>query len=233
MRFFGLMILLGLWLGINACSEGDFEGYSADSFIYFDKEAVDSTIFSFAYDKSLNEGEVALKVKIISNLEDRKRTFQVRFLPTESTAKEGMHFEKPAEGQFIAAMDSIGYLKLKVMRGDLKNNSVKAVFELTDTEDFKVGMKAYAKTRIIISDELNQPAWWDAWHVSNGLGRYTRTKYEAFIEEMHMHDLTMEKDGGTLSYSEVRAYVLEFKRILEKKPRPDEDGSPMTVAMRG
>lgn len=226
------ILFLGL-IGLGACSEDNLAGYSSDSYIYFAKESSDSTIFSFAYDSKMTEGELKLKLNMVSLIETRERSFRVRFLSDESSAKEGTHFVLSEQGQIIAANDSVGYLTLTIKKGDLKKNAVEAVFELVDTEDFKVGLKSNSKARVIISDKLNWPKWWDDWHISSGLGTYSDEKYTAFIEEIGIHDLTLEKDGGSLSYSEMRVLVLKFKRALELCPREELDGSKMTVAIKG
>lgn len=227
------MIVLGLGIGTAACSEDKLTGYSSDSYIYFAKESIDSTVFSFAYDRNKTEGELKLKLNMVSGLETRDRWFQVRFLADKSTAKEGVHFQLQESGQMVAANDTVGYLTLKVMKADLNKNLVKAVFELVESNDFKVGLHSNSLARVIISDQLNRPQWWDSWHETEGLGGYTDLKYQAFIEETGMYDLTQDKDGGELSYSEVRVWVLKFKRALALNPRLDEDGSDMKVAMRG
>ncbi|MEG2340119.1 MAG: DUF4843 domain-containing protein [Odoribacter sp.] len=227
------IIIIGCWIGLGACSEDDFSGYSSDNYIYFSKAAADSTIYSFAYDKTQTSAELKLKLNMVSGLEGRDRTFKVRFLADKSTAKEGTHFDLSGEGQVILANDSIGFLKLTVKKSDLGDNSVMAVFQLIESEDFKVGLRSNSIARVIISNQLNRPMWWNDWHETDGLGTYSREKYQAFMDEMKLYDLTQEKDGGVLTYSEVRVLILKFKRILERNPRPDNDGSIMTVAMRG
>lgn len=234
MKILSIILLgLGIGIGVSACSEDKLSGYASDSYIYFTKESTDSTIFSFAYDKSKTEGELKLKLNMVSGLEDRDRSFSVRFLADKSTAKEGVHFELEDDGQMVMANDSIGYLTLKVMKADLNKNTVKAVFELVASEDFEVGLRSNSRANVIISDQLNRPAWWDEWHETDGLGAYSDLKYQAFIEETGVYDLSQEEDGGSLSYSEVRVLVLKFKRALALRPRPDVDGSDMSVAMRG
>lgn len=224
--FFGL-------IGLSACSEDNLTGYSLDSYIYFAKESIDSTIFSFAYDNKQTEGVLKLKLNLVSLLEARERSFGVRFLPNESSAKEGIHFEWQERGQLIAANDSIGYLTLLIKKGDLNKSAVEAVFELVDSDDFKVGLRSNSRARVIISDKLSRPKWWDDWHISSGLGTYSDEKYSAFIEEMQVHDLTLEEDGGVLTYSAMRVLVLKFKRALELRPRTELDGSRMIVAIKG
>ena len=226
------ILFLGL-IGLGACSEDKLAGYSSDSYIYFAKESTDSTIFSFAYDNQLTEGELKLKLNLVSLLESHERSFNVRFLPDESSAEEGKHFILNEQGQTIAANDSIGYLTLTIKKGDLNKNAVEAVFELVDSEDFKVGLKSNSKARVIISDKLSKPDWWDDWHITSGLGTYSDEKYTAFIEEIKVHDLTLQEDGGSFSYSEMRVLVLKFKRALELRPREELDGSKMTVAIKG
>lgn len=232
MKIFWILVL-GLGIGVSACSEDKLSGYSSDSYIYFEKESADSTIFSFAYDKSKTEGVLKLKLNMVSGLENRDRSFQVRFLADKSSAREGVHFQLDEAGQMVIADDSVGYLTLKVMKADLNKTSVKAVFQLVETDDFKVGLRTHSEARVVISDQLSRPQWWDSWHETNGLGTYSDLKYEAFIEETGVYDLTQDKDGGTLGYSEVRVLILKFKRALALRPRPDTDGSDMSVAMRG
>ena len=45
--------LIGTALCWTACSEEDINGYSACSYIYFNKSINDSTVFSFAYEPEL------------------------------------------------------------------------------------------------------------------------------------------------------------------------------------
>ncbi|MFR7825124.1 MAG: hypothetical protein ACLU30_19415 [Odoribacter splanchnicus] len=47
------------------------------------------------------------------------------------------------------------------------------------------------------------------------------------MEETKVSDMTLDRDGGTMSYSEMRAYVLKFKYWLQEhrlrmKMGPDE-----------
>ncbi|HAH73929.1 MAG TPA: DUF4843 domain-containing protein, partial [Butyricimonas virosa] len=74
---------------------------------------------------------------------------------------------------------------------------------------------------------------WNDWHEANGLGTYSDLKYQTFIREIGVTDMTLEADGGEMNYSTMRAYVLQFKYWLQDHPIEDEDGSLMKVAMRG
>ena len=222
-----------LFLGMMSCSEDNLKGYSSSNYIQFDKLSKDSTVFSFAYDETLESGTVALKLVMISPLVDRDRKYNVKFLQDESSAQAGVDFEMPAEEQVIAANDSVAYLNVIVKRNKALKGSAIAVFEVQVSDDFMPGIEANRKGRIFITNQLTRPGWWNDWHEANGLGTYSDLKYQTFIREIGVTDMTLEADGGEMNYSTMRAYVLQFKYWLQEHPTEDEDGSLMKVAMRG
>lgn len=225
--------MIALFLGLCSCSEVELKGYASEDYIQFYKSAKDSTVFSFAYDESLQTGMVSLKMNLISPVVDRDREYAVSFLEAESTAQLGVDFELPASDQKVLANDSIAYFTVNVKRNVNLQKAVMAVFEVGESADFKPGMAGNRKARVVITNELTRPEWWNDWHETNGLGSYSDLKYRTFIREIKVHDMTLTADGGEMDYSTMRAYVLKFKYWLQDHPTPDEDGNPMSVAMRG
>lgn len=229
-----ILILLALLGAAASCSTEKIGGYDSDNFIQFEKSRKDSTLFTFAYDETLTSGEVSLKVNMISPLVGHDRTFRVAYVPDLSTAQPGEEFEMPAEVQTLPANDSIAYIKIDVKRSaGLKGSHRMAVFCIEGSEDFMPGMVEHRFARVIISDQLAQPRWWNAWHEANGLGTYSELKFRTFIRVTGLTDLTLTSDGGTMDYSTMRVQVLRFKYWLAENPTDEEDGSKMTVAMRG
>lgn len=228
-----IWILLSFLIGAYACSEDNLTGYNSNNYIYFKKAVKDSTIYSFAYDRNLTEAIVNLELGLVGNLSGVDQAFKIQFLENESSAKAGVHFTMPKDSYIVKANDTTGTLPIVVLNQSLDNGDVIAVFELIESSDFKLGPKDHLKARLIITNQLNRPKWWDNWHEGNGLGSYSKEKYQAFIDEMKIHDLTLEEDGGKVSYSQMRALVLQFKRILEERPRNEKDGSLMKVAIKG
>ena len=100
--------------------------------------------------------------------------------------------------QVLLANDSVAYLEIQLNKSDnVKAKDLLLVFEVTDYGDFKPGMNAYRKNRVIVSNRLTQPAWWDDWHETNGLGSWSAKKYTLFMEETKVSDMTLDRDGGT------------------------------------
>lgn len=230
-----IIALVGLVvMAFAGCSEENIDVYHGDNYIYFTKAGTDSTTFSFAYDASLREGEVSLKLNLISRLENRDRTFAVRVVEDESTALEGRDFSIDPQSCVVRANDSIAYLDIHVMKdASLEGRSVKAVFELVASDDFLPGIERNRKAKLVITDKLSQPDWWDTWHVSSGLGTYSDKKYRLFIEVTGQSDLTLKEDGGTMDYSDMRGYVVMFKYWLHDNPQKEDDGSDMVVPIIG
>ncbi len=230
-----LIVLLGLVvMAFTGCSEENIDVYHGDNYIYFTKASTDSTTFSFAYDASLQEGDVSLKLNLIARLENRDRVFAVRVVEEESTAREGRDFSIDPSSCVVRANDSIAYLDVHVMKdASLQGRSVKAVFEIVASDDFLPGIERNRKAKLVITDKLTQPEWWDAWHVSSGLGTYSDKKYRLFIEVTGQSDLTLTENGGTMDYSDMRGYVVMFKYWLYENPQQEDDGSDMVVPVIG
>lgn len=225
-----LLFMMG-WAG---CSEEGIGNYQADSYIYFTKAGNDSTTFSFAYDSSLKEGDVSLKMNLISRLENRDRPFAVRLVEEESTAREGRDFSINPQSLVVKANDSIAYMVVHVKKdASLEGRSVKAVFEVVASDEFLPGIGKNRKANVIITDKLVRPEWWNTWHESSGLGTYSDKKFRLFIEVTGRHDLTLVEDGGTMEYSDMRGYVVMFKYWLYEHPQKEDDGSDMTVPVIG
>ncbi len=235
MRAINIIIgIIGTALLWTACSEEDVKAYSAGSYIYFNKSINDSTVFSFAYEPELTEGVVSLKLNTISNLANYDRAFSVKFLPEESTAQEGRDFTYSGNELLVKANDSIAYMKIEVKKNkSFEGSSVRAIFEISSNEHFEQGLLKNRKAKVVISDKLSQPAWWDSWHESSGLGEYSDKKYALFIQEMKVYDLTLDEDGGSMDYYTMRGYVLMFKYWLVEHPQKEEDGSDMIVPIIG
>lgn len=225
---------MGISLIWNACSENDLKGYAGDSYIYFSKSADDSTEFSFAYDPEISVGNISLELNMISRIANYDRAFAVRFLPQESTAQEGRDFTYSAKDFVVKANDSLAYMKIEVKKsGSFTGRSLNAVFEILPNEYFLPGLSGNTKAKIVISDKLSRPEWWDAWHESNGLGTYSDKKYALFIKQMGIYDLTLKENGGKMSYYDMRGYVQLFKYWLIEHPQKEADGSDMKVPIIG
>lgn len=228
-----IIILILSCLSCWACSESGLQGYDADSYIAFKKENIDSTLFSFAYDETLREGSVKIEMDMIAPASPAERKYRIIFLPAESTATEGVDFIKVDEEQIVPADSSRASFNIVVKKTEsLTDKEVIAVFEVRPSSDFQVSFATHNRARLLISDKLGQPEWWNNWHLTSGLGTYSNKKYRLFINEIHEYNLDYE-NRDDMDYYQMRSLVLEFKHWLEKHPQTEADGAPMELAIKG
>lgn len=225
-----LYILLGVCIALTGCSKNDYPGYDADNYIYFSRDTLKNTVFSFFFEQG-DEGVVKLPVEIIAPMTEYGRSYKVGFVSDGSTAREGEDFVLP-ECDFVFGGNRItDTLAIKVLRPEKENHEVMAVFELLPSADFLPGMPDRVRAKVVITNKISQPVWWDQWHITSGLGVYSDLKYKAFYECTGVSDLDY-KNREDLSQSEVRALILDFKYWLKEHPQQDVNG-PMEVAMKG
>lgn len=225
-----LYILLGVCMAMTGCSKSDYSGYDADNYIYFSQDTSSITTFSFFFAQG-DEGVVKLPLEIIAPVIGDEREYKIGFVKDESSAVNGDDFIMP-EGKLVFGGNLVtDTLQIKVLRPKSENHEAMAVFELLPSSDFLPGMPDRVKAKVVITNKISQPTWWDQWHLTSGLGAYSDLKYKAFYDCTGVSDLDY-KNREDLSQSEVRALILEFKYWLKENPRQDVNG-PMDVAMKG
>lgn len=225
-----LYILLGICVMLTGCSKNDYSGYAADNYIYFSQDTLTNATFSFFFEKG-DEGVVRLPLEIIAPVTEKDRSYKIGFVENESSAKSGVDFVMPEGEQVFGGNRISDTLRIKVLRPENENHEVVAVFELLSSVDFLPGIPDRVKAKVVITNRISIPEWWDQWHITSGLGEYSDLKYKAFYECTGVSDLDY-KHREDLSQSEVRALILQFKYWLKENPRQDVNG-PMEVAMKG
>ena len=228
--------LLFLWMPVmlvlGSCQDNQYPVYSSDNYIYFEKDSNEMTVYSFFFTEA-KEADIKLALKIVAPVVGENRSYGVRFVAEESTAKPGVDFKAFDVMQTFGANLTVDTLTITLQKAETleKGDEVKAVFELYPAGDFVPGFPDRVKAVVLISDKVSRPAWWDEWHETSGLGTYSDTKYRLFAQWTGVSDLDF-KNREDLTQSDVRALVLQFKYMLKENPQEDENG-PMSVAMRG
>lgn len=186
------IFIIGLLAGIAMASckkEPELVYESADN-VYFDfkTENKDSIVFTFAYDPLRLLDTIILPVKISGLRVHYERKFKIEVMTDSSTAVADTHF-KSFEDQYTMAADSgTCHVPLVIYNKDslLASRSVILRFKLTATSDLGTKIPALIYGKVIISNKLEQPVWWNMW-----LGSYySRVKHELFLITTGVKDLT-------------------------------------------
>lgn len=229
-----ISIMCFLVISFIGCKQNDGMVYDGDSYINFVKEfGVDSALCSFAFDSKLDVVDVAIEVEIASIITSNDRTYKVKIVESESTAKEGVHFDKLPEMLLFGGDKNRDFLNIKVKKSaDLDNGDLFAVFEIIDGGDFKPGIFKNRKAKLYITNKISRPTWWDRWHETSGLGVYSDKKYKLFIDHSGEHDLDYEKRDD-MDYSQMRALVLRFRNYVLENNIMEDNGNPMVIPIKG
>ena len=226
------MLCLGV-IGLFTSCEKDLDQYSGTDYIRFIPDFTeDSLDYCFGLAGKTDVDRIGIEVKISGEVTayDRDNCLRVN---TASTAQEGVHFNIPEQNCKIRANHVTDTLWIEILnQPELKNKQVYLQLDLVENENFRLCFSDNNSCKVYLTDQVGWPEWWDEWHETDGLGKYSEKKYRLFIQVSGIADL------GAVEYPEKREAILKFKYYLEEEADNgnvilDEDNRPMTVAMYG
>lgn len=181
-----IWLLAAGWLA--GCEKKDDLVYTSDDGVYFDfsintlsNTRTDSVLYSFALFPDKSFDTVLLPVRISGNRTGVARKLKVSLVTNKTTAQAGLHY-KALDTEYVLPADS-GRLDIPVVIYNtdpmLAEMAVKLMLQLQPTGDFKTMFPKLDTAKIIFSNRLEKPLWWDIW--VGELGDYSRVKHELFI----------------------------------------------------
>ncbi|RXQ91496.1 DUF4843 domain-containing protein [Ancylomarina salipaludis] len=184
---------------------------------------LDSTSVNFMF---LSDDVLVHPVKIRLTLTGQKvdydRHYQVEIDTANTTAIEGMDFEKLQPEYVFDRNTFTSYLIVNVIKTDaLKDRVAELALRLKESEDFKVGLEGAQEFKIKILNNLNEPPYFWEWQgVNNHAGAYHPLKCRKFIEISGITD----EEWSPESNLELLVYVKKTKIWFEENPTYDENG---------
>lgn len=224
-RYF--IALIGLVLLVSSCEEKELQIYKSGSFVSFVEERTDTTVFSFFFYKD-DVVEYPMIVRLTGD-PGKARTFRMVANKDASTLSDEL-YDIPEYYTFREGLlqDTIK-ITLK-NHADLLTNQYLLVLELKDGDGLFTAGGSAARTVLKVSDKAEQPDWWDRYFERDYLGKYSRKKFELFIQVVGEGDLTGKTTG------EKRVLTLKFKHWLEAQNPPiydEENEEEMVVTVIG
>ncbi|UYQ92113.1 DUF4843 domain-containing protein [Chitinophaga horti] len=161
--------------------------YDAPDNIYFDflnrntNVRTDSVSFSFALFPEKGSDTIWLPVRISGNRDSVDRKFKLGVIDSATTAIAGTHYEALKSDYILPADSGTQQVPIILLNTDpaLKTGSVRLKLKLVASDDFAPNVKGWDTAKVIFSNQLLKPSWWDAW--GGMLGGYSRIKHELFF----------------------------------------------------
>ncbi len=117
----------------------------------------------------------------------------MELVPGKTTAQAGLHF-KVLEKEYVLPADS-GRLDIPVIIYNtdplLAEKAVRIMLQLKPSGDFATMFPKLDSAKIIFSNRLEKPLWWEIWQ--GELGEYSRVKHELFIRVSGAKQLTEDR----------------------------------------
>lgn len=209
-------ILIGC--GLLGCQENERVLYAEKPAVYFSSVTEeDSLFYSFASGLT-DEDVVFIPVRIIGTSVDKDRSVSIEVDP-ESTAKKGVHYKDLGESVQLKAGSVETDIQVTVMNKELGNGDVKLILNLKPSEDFDLGYAGSLKAKLVITDQLVKPSYWDM-PLSLYYGAYSKAKHRLCIQ---LQGFDFPK---ALDYSYISQYMSYGRMVynyLVQTPIWDED----------
>ena len=167
-------------------------------------------------------------MNLAGNIADHDRTIRLHVDEANTTAKVGTHYETLQTEYTLKAGEMQINIPLKVMNIDplLNNQAVQITICIDETDDFKLKFTKRSKARIIVSNMVMKPSYWDDY----SLDFYVYPTFSKKLVEL-MIELTgrmLPEDPNDFDYD----YWMNFSKILhqyleEHFPVYDENGNIM------
>ena len=182
MKKMTIIPLLFLITALTACHKEMLPLYEqTQDNVYFDfatQQDRDSVTYTFAYTPGLLKDTLYLPVKISGNRASKSLTYKVAITDSNNTAVAGLDYAAFQPSYTIAANKGTASLPVILLNNDtlLTQRSVRLSLHLVATDDLGVQLSDIITARVIISNKLEKPAWWDRW-----MTNYSDEKFELFI----------------------------------------------------
>lgn len=206
-------------LVISSCKKAEELRYATEDNVYFDLVEpqtgirVDSIVYSFALFPEKATDTVYLPVKLSGNRTGQERTFRISVVDSATTATAGLHYQPLKDRYSMSAGEGRVLVPVVLLNTDpaLANKTVRIKFLLEGDADLHTDYRHWDTLRVIFSNRLEKPVWWDAW--IGELGPYSRVKHELFIRTSGTTELPPTTSDATTT-PRVLYYTRRFRSFL-------------------
>ena len=186
-----------LWIPVLCllwrCNENDHMTWKSKGGVYFEdySQEADSLQYSFRI-TGLERDTLQLTVKLQGALLDRPMNFRV-VTEEGSTAQAGVHYEALKDNYIFPAHQPATVLPVVILKKgeELDHKTVLLKLRLETTTDLDVALPEKCYVRLLVTNQLLKPAYWDVSPLPIYFGAYSQVKHLKCIEIMgHVFPLT-------------------------------------------
>ena len=226
-------ILIGILL-LTSCQENDRMVYEEKPAVYFSDYIADADSLQYSFRiKAQDRDTIYIEVKLLGDLLENPASYRVVALDN-STAVVGKHYVALPESFEFKANTSVEEFPVIVTNPGVEMDTTTVTLELAleATEDLDLGYPDQVKMRLMITNQLIKPSYWDM-PLSLYFGEYSQVKHQQCILIMG-HDFPLTDDelldwGGLSGYN---YWMQQGRAVCEYYATHtvyDENGNLITV----
>ncbi|HXO73576.1 MAG TPA: DUF4843 domain-containing protein [Puia sp.] len=138
----------------------------------------DSVTYTFAYTPGVLTDTIYLPISISGNRAPKGFSYKVAVSDSGTTAVAGLDYVALQSAYAIPPDSGRAWLPIVLLNNDtlLTQHSVTLNLQLVATSDLGIQLPDIIKAKVIISNKLEKPDWWDRWMTD-----YSDEKFELFI----------------------------------------------------
>jgi len=202
------IIIMAAVVLITACQKKDVASYHGNANIYFNINTTDSVLYTFALHPGKARDTAWVPIRISGDRENRDRVYSVKVIDSLSTGVVNKHYE-PLKDQYVLPADAgVTYMPVVLYNTDtmLFKRSFVLKLQIAPTGDFNADLAEQATTRVVFSNRLEKPSWWDK---CPG-GSYSIVKHQLFRLSATTEDVPV----GTYSQPIWIYYAAKLQSLL-------------------
>jgi hypothetical protein len=176
-----IILLLAAVVLATGCRKADKVTYHANDNIYFNLEPYglqDSVLYTFAYHPELLTDTIYIPTSISGPRVNADRYFKVTVVDTATTAKVNIHYAPLKDEYLVPANAGEVFMPLVLFNTDtlLLKRTYSLMLQMVPSGDFDADFTTLVTARIVFSNKLEKPRWWDMWLG----GYYSQVKHQLF-----------------------------------------------------
>lgn len=158
-----MIVILAAVVFIAACQKKDVASFHGAPNIYFNVNSTDSVLYTFALHPEKAKDTVWVPVRISGNRVNKDRVYAVKVVDSATTAVVSKHYEPLKDQYTLTAGNGFGSVPVILYNTDtmLFKRSFVLKLQIVPTGDFNADLGEQTTTRVVFSNRLEKPSWWD------------------------------------------------------------------------
>ncbi|MGX5819452.1 DUF4843 domain-containing protein [Chitinophaga lutea] len=220
-----LLLLLPVVLAM-ACKKNEPLLYEEKPAVYFSAFSDKDSLVHSMLGAKTNNDTVFVAIRLLGNKADKDRQVTLRVNAAFTNAKEGLHFEKLKDSYTFPANAFTATIPVVLYKTDpqLSHQYFRLGLDILPSADFGAGYPYRLTARILFTNELVKPDYWDAF-LKLYYGDYSKAKHQKIIDIQGFDFPAVRASIPTAMYGTLMSWGRVVCKYYTDNTEYDENGN--------